>query len=140
MIKELDLNNKDYINELETSFNYVLTSVKDDIKNNPFSKYLVFIDNNKILGYINYYLIYDRIEIANFDVLPDYQNNHIGTRLLDYLINKYLNKVSNITLEVKIDNNKAINLYKKMGFIEKTIRENYYNGIDGILMERSMKL
>ena len=140
MIKELDVNNKDYINELETSFNYVLTSVKDDIKNNPFSKYLVFIDNNKILGYINYYLIYDRIEIANFDVLSDYQNNHIGTRLLDYLINKYLNKVSNITLEVKSDNVKAISLYKKMGFIEKTIRKNYYNGIDGILMERSMIL
>ena len=140
MISELEVNNKNYIKELETSFNYVLTSVKDDIKNNPFSKYLIFIDNNKILGYLNYYLIYDRIEIANFDVLPDYQNNHIGTKLLDYLINKYFNRVSNITLEVKIDNTKAINLYKKMGFIEKTIRKNYYNGIDGILMERSMKL
>ena len=42
----------------------------------------------------------------------------------------------NITLEVKKDNIVALKLYKKMGFEEKAIRKNYYNGIDGILMER----
>ena len=45
----------------------------------------------------------------------------------------------NITLEVKIDNNAAINLYKKYNFVEKAIRKGYYNGIDGILMERINK-
>ena len=41
-----------------------------------------------------------------------------------------------ITLEVKIDNVPAISIYKKFGFKKVAIRKNYYNGTDGILMER----
>ena len=138
MIKELE-NEKKLIHELENSFNEVISDIKKDLLNNPFSRYIVYIDNDKILGFINYYLMYDRIEIANFNVLEKYQNNGIGNKLLDYLISNYKDKVNNITLEVRCDNNKAIYLYKKYGFIEKAIRKNYYDGIDGILMERGMK-
>ena len=137
MIKELN-NEEDLINELETSFSYVIKDIKKDLLNNPFSRYLVYIDNNKTLGFINYYLMYDRIEIANFNVLDEYQNKHIGNKLLKALITNFLGKVNNITLEVRSDNSKAIYLYKKYGFIEKTIRKDYYDGIDGILMERKM--
>lgn len=138
MIKELENDNKKLIMELENSFCDVLSSVENDLNSNPFSKYLLFIDNHKVLGYLNYYLMYDRIEIANFNVLEDYQNRHIGTKLLEYLISKYLGKIHNITLEVKSDNFKAIYLYQKMGFVKKTLRKGYYQGIDGILMEREM--
>ena len=137
MIKELDGLNIDIINELESSFNYVLKDVKSDLNNNPFSHYLLFIENDKILGYLNYYLMYDRIEIANFDVLEDYQNKHIGTSLIEFLIKKYSN-INNMTLEVREDNLKAIHIYEKMGFKKVAIRKNYYNEIDGILMEREM--
>lgn len=138
MIKELEKSNQDIIKELENSFSYVLSNIDDDFKNNPFSKYVLFFDNNKIVGYLNYYLMYDRIEIANFNVLDPYQNRHIGTKLLEYLINKYHGKVENITLEVRSDNIKAIMLYEKMGFRKKTLRKGYYKTIDGILMEREM--
>lgn len=137
MIKEL-VNEEDLINELELSFNYVIKDIKKDFYNNSFSHYIVYLNNNKILGFLNYYLMYERIEIAQFNVLDDYQNQGIGSKMLDYLIKKYLGKVDNITLEVRCDN-KAINLYKKYGFKETAIRKNYYNGIDGILMERKMR-
>ena len=136
MIKKLDKND---INELENSFSYVLKDVKSDLINNPFSHYLLYLENNKIVGYLNYYLTYERIEIANFNVLDDYQNKHIGSSLLKYLISEYEVKVDNITLEVKEDNTKAIYLYEKMGFKKVSKRKGYYNGIDGILMEREMK-
>ena len=138
MIKELN-NEVDLIKELETSFNYVIKDIKKDLLDNPFSRYIVYFDNDKILGFINYYLVYDRIEIANFNVLDEYQNNKIGNKLLDYLINKYRSKVNNITLEVRCDNEKAIHIYQKYGFIEKAIRKNYYDGIDGILFELEMR-
>ena len=138
MIKELDSFELNRINELESSFNYVLKDVKSNLSNNPFSHYLLFIDNNKIIGFINYYLMYDRIEIADFNVLENYQNNSIGTKLIEFLINKYEGTVNNITLEVREDNLKAIHIYEKMGFKKVSIRKNYYNGIDGILMERKM--
>ena len=134
MIKELD-NELNLVDELESSFNYVLKDIKKDLSSNPFSHYLLYLDNDKIVGYINYYLMYEKMEIANFDVLNDYQNKGIGTKLISYLIDKYHNL--DITLEVKCDNEKAIHLYEKMGFKKVATRNNYYNGIDGILMERN---
>lgn len=138
MIKELDKLDIISITELNSSFNYVLKDVSKDLSDNPFSHYLLFIEDNKIIGYLNYYLIYDRIEIANFNVLEGYQNKGIGTKLLDYLIKKYTDIV-NITLEVRCDNIKAIHLYEKIGFIKKAIRKGYYNGVDGILLELGMR-
>lgn len=138
MIKELE-KEEDLIRKLESSFNYVISDVKIDLVNNPFSHYIVYIENNMILGFINYYFMYDRIEIANFNVLEEYQNHKIGSKLLEYLINKYQNSVDNITLEVRCDNEKAIHLYKKYGFIKKAIRKNYYNGVDGLLFELEMR-
>ena len=139
MIKELDKTDLTIINELKNSFHNVLKDIKSDLDNNLFSHYLLYLIDDKIVGYLNYYLIYERIEIANFNVLEDYQNKHIGTKLIEELINKYQGVVNNITLEVKNDNNKAIHIYEKMGFKKVAIREKYYDGIDGILMERGMK-
>ena len=129
MIKELTDNYKE---ELSKTFNI---DIENDLLNNPFSHYLIYLDNNKILGYLNYYLIYDRVEIANFLVLKEHRNNGIGSKLLDYLINNI--DYSNITLEVKETNDPAINLYLKKGFSKVAKREGYYNGIDGILMEKN---
>ena len=138
MIKELDKEELHRINELEESFSYVLKDLNSDLANNPFNHFLLYIENEKIVGFINYYLIYEKIEIANFNVLPEFQNKSVGTKLLEYLINKYKDIAQNITLEVKSDNNKAIHIYEKMGFKKVAIRQGYYQGIDGILMEREM--
>ena len=48
------------------------------------------------------------------------------------------NNIKNITLEVKEDNIAAINLYKKYGFKKVSTREKYYDGINGILMEKTL--
>ena len=98
---------KDRINELETLFPNVfnIESINSDLNNNPFSHYLVYLDNNKILGFINYYEIYDRVEIANFNVLDSYQNQGIGNKLIKKVIELSKDKV-NITLEVRRDNDK----------------------------------
>ncbi len=136
MIIELGKKDKDKIQELSKLFYDIVGDVEDDLSNNPFSHYIVYYENEKLVGYINYYLIYDRIEIANFNVLEEYQNKGIGTKLLKFLIECYDQKITNITLEVRSNNLKAINIYKKMGFKEKAIRKNYYKDIDGILMER----
>ena len=136
MIVEVKKSDVDLISKLELNFHEVISDIIKDFYDNPYTHYLIYKYNDEILGFINYYLIYDRIEIANFNVLKTFQNMGIGTKLLEYLINKYKD-IKNITLEVRCDNIKAIKLYQKMGFKIVSKRNGYYNGIDGLLMERS---
>ena len=140
MIIDLKNDLKNIIQELEIKFqNIFKTKIQDDFKNNPYTKYLVYLKDNKVVGFLNYYLIYDRIEIVNFNVLENYQNEHIGSSILEKLIEiGYEKKLKNITLEVRIDNKKAIYLYEKYGFKRVSVRKNYYQGIDALLMEKEL--
>ena len=140
MLKELLINDLSDFREIEKKFPDVYNqgSIENEYKNNPFMRMVVYIFNKEIVGFINYYEIYDRIEIANFNVLSLFQNKGIGTQLINYVIDKYKDNFKNITLEVRSDNEKEIYLYKKIGFMEKAIRKNYYNDVDGILMEKEL--
>ena len=121
------------IHQLKDSKLLSKKTVTDELKNNPFGKYLILEEDSQIIGYIYYSDIYERAEINQFEVQVINRNCGNGTKLLKNLI-ELVDK--NITLEVKKDNIVALKLYKKMGFEEKAIRKKYYNGIDGIFMER----
>ena len=99
----------------------------------PFIKILVYVIDNKILGFLNYSLIYDRIELNFIEVLNDYRDQHIGSYLLEEMFKE---SVVNYTLEVRSDNFSAIHLYEKYGFVKKAVRTKYYHGVDGYLMEK----
>jgi len=55
---------------------------------------------------------------------------------MDYLFSELNDSVETVTLEVAVNNEAAINLYKKFGFEIIHIRKKYYNGIDAYLMGR----
>ena len=107
----------------------------NEFNNNPYAKCIIYEENNNVLGYLYYSDIYERIEINQIEVDESHRNKGIGSKLLKYLID---NNKKDITLEVKETNDKAIKLYKKYGFKEVAKREKYYQGIDGILMERKI--
>lgn len=107
--------------------------VLEELEKNPFANYLIYLENNKLIGYIYYSDIYERVEINQVEVNNSRRNCGIASKLMEYLI-ETLDK--SITLEVRNNNIYAIMLYKKFGFKEKALRKGYYNGIDGILMER----
>ena len=141
MIIDLTKNNLKQILELEKKFPNIFSkfNIINDLENNPYTKYMVYLKDQKIVGFINYHDIYDRVEIINFNVLEFFRNQHIGSSLLLNLITTSKEKLKkNITLEVRKDNEKAIYLYKKFGFREISIRKNYYNDVDGILMEKEL--
>lgn len=127
--------NKNNINFPDDDF-LTKKEVSTELENNPYGNYLILIEEDKIIGYIYYSDIYERAEINQFEVKPTHRNCGKGNELLKYLIEK-LQK--NITLEVKQTNASAIHLYEKNGFKKVAIRKGYYNGIDGILMERTME-
>ncbi len=122
MLKEInDLNLVNDLSEYKVSFN-------------QFNKVLGFFINSNLVGFLDYSIIYDRLEVNYIFVKEEYRRKNIAYTLLKYIIDNY--NFVNITLEVNINNNKAINLYQKLGFKIIAIRPKYYNGIDGYLMER----
>ena len=133
MIKEYD----SYPQDTVDNFNYKLT--EKEFSTNPYLKIITYVEKDKIIGFLLYSLIYDRIEIEQFEVITKERGKGIGDKLLKYLIEKYKERdVKNITLEVKEDNIIAINLYKKYGFKNVSTREKYYDGINGLLMEKTL--
>ena len=119
------------------NFTYKLT--RNEFSTNPYLKILTYVEKDKIIGFLLYSLIYDRIEIEQFEVTTKERRKGIGNKLLNYLVEKYQdNNIKNITLEVKEDNIIAINLYKKYGFKKVSTREKYYDGINGLLMEKTL--
>ena len=142
MIIELQNDDNLYISNLEILFSNVFLKgdIEKELKDNPYIKIFIYLKDNNILGFIEIYQIYDRIEIANFNVLEEYQNQHIGSKLLEYVVNySNNNNMKNITLEVRDDNDKAIYLYEKYGFNKVSVRKNYYGKVDGILMKKEIQ-
>lgn len=123
---------KENIREIQNSFldrDFVLK----EFQKNPFAHFLILKENSEVIGYLYYSDIYERAEINQFEILESHRNCGKGQILLKYFL-EFVDK--DITLEVKSDNISAIHLYLKNGFQEKAIRSGYYQGIDGILMER----
>ena len=110
-----------------------------DKKDNPFYYRIEYVINNEVVGYLEYALLYERIEIENIFVLENYRSNGIGSKLMEYLIDTCYDKMLvNITLEVRRSNIIAISLYKKYGFSEVGVRHNYYGNEDVLLMEKKV--
>lgn len=129
MIIELREDNIDIINNSFISKEMIIS----EFNNNPFAKFLVLLENAKVIGYIYYSDIYERAEINQFEIEKIHRNCGKGDKLLKEMIN-IVNK--DITLEVRKDNLAAIRLYEKNSFQKVAFRKGYYNGIDAILMKR----
>ena len=142
MIINIGLENIEFFNNFnDTYFNETgkRLNISKEFKDNPYINYMVYVLGDKIVGYLSYEDIFDRYEISNLYVLYNYRSNKIGSYLIQELINRAkLSNIKNITLEVNKENLVAINLYRKYGFVQVAIRERYYSGVDGILMEKEM--
>lgn len=129
MIEKVKLENIDKLDNSFIDLNYF----KNEFENNPYAELMILKEKDEIIGYIYYSVIYERAEINQFEINSIHRNCGKG----DFLIKEMIKSVErDITLEVRKDNFPAIHLYEKNGFEKKAIRKSYYEGIDGILMER----
>ena len=103
------------------------------------SLYIVAKKQNEIIGFAGIKIIIDESDIMNIVVKKSYRNNGIGSLLLENLI--LISNKKNlifINLEVDCKNTIAINLYKKFGFEEISLRKNYYKNNDAIIMKKKL--
>lgn len=121
------------IRESDFDLEFVRKFFPDAISsNNPYEKNYGYFLDDKLIGFLSVSVIYDRAEINYIAVLENYRKNGVAQKLFDFFLSN--NDIKSVSLEVRSDNESAINFYLKNGFKKVSIRKNYYKDIDGILM------
>ena len=130
MIEKID--DRNALNRYEISF-LDRDELKKEFQINPFAKVLLLVEQEEVIGYLYYSDIYERAEINQIEIEVSHRNCGKGKKLMESFL-KIVDK--DVTLEVREDNIPAVKLYESCGLQKKANREGYYQGIDGILMER----
>jgi ribosomal-protein-alanine N-acetyltransferase len=130
MIREINEEDRSYLYSIiKREFNFIYD------KDSSFSNWLIYVENDKIIGFINFDTIYERAELEYIYVEKEYRRKNIATKLLESMW-KILEKkdIHSITLEVNCNNAAAIKFYEKNGFEKVSVREKYYGNEDAFLM------
>ena len=93
-----------------------------------------YMDNDKVLGYLEIRLVDGVIDIMNIFVNEENRKQGIATSLMEEMFNK--EDYSRIMLEVNEHNDDAIRLYNRLGFKEISLRDRYYGEDTAIIMEK----
>ncbi|CAM3623710.1 ribosomal protein S18-alanine N-acetyltransferase [Marinicrinis lubricantis] len=104
---------------------------------NHFAHYYILEVNGAIAGYGGMWIIMDEAHVTNIAVRGKYRGKGCGELLLRKLQQSAVALGSvRMTLEVRVSNEVAQNLYRKLGFREAGIRKNYYsdNQEDALIM------
>ncbi|NIS80798.1 MAG: ribosomal protein S18-alanine N-acetyltransferase [Anaerolineales bacterium] len=116
-------------------------SYRYELQQNPAAHLLVAekIENGLagLVGYIGYWFLIDEIHISTIAVHPEHRRGGIGRQLLEAALGHGIGLGATVaTLEVRISNEAAVNLYREFGFEIVGRRRNYYrdNNEDAWLM------
>jgi len=99
--------------------------------------YLVALDAHEVSGYVGLMITLDEGHITNLAVHPDRRRQHIATMMLLVLMRQAVERnVADVTLEVRMGNQAAQDLYRRFGFAPGGVRKNYYaeSGEDALIM------
>ena len=97
----------------------------------------VDLNTNTVAGYAGFWFDGDDAQIMTIGVAKEYQKRGIASNLLKTMIeNAKSIGAKRMLLEVKVNNNPALKLYKKFGFTKMGLRKRYYmpEGIDAYTM------
>lgn len=95
--------------------------------------------DEKVVGYGGMYTVLDEGYVTNIGVLPEFRRRGIGAKIVNELIDFSKERsLSFLSLEVRVSNIAAINLYKSFGFEEVGKRKNFYRlpNEDALIMTR----
>lgn len=150
-IVNLNINHIDDVAELEKEC-FVHPWSRESIEEyfgNPDAHFFVATDDgengsgkNEVLGYIGSYVICDEAYITNVAVKKSSRRSGVASALLAECVSCAKNSgASFISLEVRISNTPAVNLYKKFEFESAGVRPSFYRDPreDALIMTKRFK-
>lgn len=135
MIRDYNKNDNEFINKigLQIKENFITNYDVEKIGEYDWMHFLLYEEDNKVLGFILFALNFDNIDIYAIAVDVDHKRKGIGTQLLTYVKENF--NINTITIEVRKKNIAAVEFYKKFGFKIINIRKNYYENDDALVMQ-----
>lgn len=108
---------------------------------NKFAKFYVATVDDKVIGYLSCWMIEDTVDIINVVIDKKYQHLGFGQALFSKMEEEAkISGCNQIMLEVKENNNQAINFYVKQGYEQISMRKNYYRDHTNALIMKKVIL
>ncbi len=112
-------------------------SFLNELNNDLARYYALHTTDGTLAGYAGCWHILEEAHITNIAIAKDFRRKNFSQALLKRLIDDcYKEEIKYITLEVRVSNTPAINLYTKFGFTSFGTRKKYYqnNNEDALIM------
>jgi [ribosomal protein S18]-alanine N-acetyltransferase len=108
----------------------------DELSQPETRQYLVAESSTGIVGYAGLMCIEPIADVQTIAVVPEYEGRGIGTTLLTRLMEEARRRhAADLLLEVRADNPRAQQLYRRFGFEQIHVRPRYYrDGVDALIM------
>jgi [ribosomal protein S18]-alanine N-acetyltransferase len=104
-----------------------LTLFLSEIAQRNTRTYLVARHDGYVIGYAGMMFTGREAHVTNIAVDPAYHGRKVGTRLLLALLTEAIARgAGTISLEVRVSNVEAQNMYTKFGFVTTNVRKGYY--------------
>lgn len=139
MIHRMSKNDIDEVLELkagEFQPNWNRDMLVSELNNNPFAQIYVLKEENKIIGFLDFWITFETAQLANIAVETSRQRQGLGSLLMNEMLDICDKELcETISLEVHVKNQRAISFYEHYGFIKASVRKGYYeDGCDAYLM------
>jgi ribosomal-protein-alanine N-acetyltransferase len=108
----------------------------DELAQPETRRYLIAEAPDGIVGYAGLMCIEPIADVQTIAVVPEYEGRGIGSALLTELISEGRRRgAADVLLEVRADNPRAQQLYRRFGFEQIHVRRKYYrDGVDALIM------
>ncbi|MEO4055516.1 ribosomal protein S18-alanine N-acetyltransferase [Solibacillus sp. CAU 1738] len=116
---------------------WTLDSFHYEMRENQFAYYIVAEEDGDIIGFCGSWFTIDSAQITNVAVVETARGKKIGEGLMREIMRVAREaNMEVMSLEVRISNDVAQNLYRKLGFQDGGIRKGYYtdNQEDALVM------
>lgn len=102
----------------------------------PFGRAML-TSSERVVGFAGMWLMVDEAHVTTIGVRRDLRGHGLGELLFASLVDIAIGiGAARVTLEVRVSNHSAQNLYRKYGFVDEGVRKRYYsdNNEDALIM------
>ena len=133
VFREISLGDLDRIVQIERAVNpfpWGEEALRDTIASS--GHHLISLREGRAVGFLLSSFVLDEAQLLLIGVSPDWQGVGVAGQLLKELISRSQDQGQKlIYLEVRSGNERAIRLYRSLGFIDIGVRRDYYPGLVG---------